>query len=213
MPIKTLVVDDHDLVRAGLRLHLEREPGIEVIADAPDAATAWAVIEEKSPDLVLMDIELPGEDGLVATTTIKKRWPRTRVVLLTGRKPTHVAQAALLAGADGLVFKSETSEHLLRAVRTAAAGQVYLSPVAATALATTLRDSARATEAAPELSVRERAVLKGLAEGLSYKELAAALGVSVKSVDTYRSRLTKKLGCSGRAELIRSAMRLGLTSG
>ncbi len=188
---------------------------MEVIADAADAATAYAIIAEKSPDLVVMDLDLPGEDGLVATATIKSRWPITRVLALTGSKPANVARAALLAGADGLVFKNEASDDLVRGVRTVAAGKVFLSADAATALAASLREAAAASASKPssdsELSVRERSVLKGLADGLSYKEVAAELGVSVKSVDTYRARLTKKLGCTSRAELVRCAVRLGLT--
>ncbi len=214
MTTKIALVDDHELVRTGLRLRLQREDGLEVIADVADAAAAYAIIDEKSPDLVVMDLDLPGVDGLAATTTIKSRWPNTRVLALTGSKPANVARAALLAGADGLVFKSEASDDLVRAVRTIAAGKVFLSAEAATALVTALRESTTPGTADvsdhPALSERERAVLKGLADGLSYKEVAAELGVSVKSVDTYRARLAKKLDCSSRAELVRCAVRLGL---
>ncbi len=214
MPTRILLVDDHELVRTGLRLRLQREDQLEVVADTADAASAYAAIAAHSPDLVVMDLDLPGEDGLVATQTIKARWPNTRVLALTGSKPVNVARAALLAGADGLVFKTEASDDLIRAVRTVVAGKVFLSADAATALAAALREAASPTAAADSaplaLSGRERAVLKGLAEGLSYKEVAAELGVSVKSVDTYRARLAKKLGCSSRAELVRCAVRLGL---
>lgn len=214
MTVRIAIVDDHELVRTGLRLRLQREEGLEVAADAADAASAYAMIETQSPDVVVMDIDLPGEDGLAATRTIKARWPQIRVVGLTGSKPGAIAHAALLAGVDGLVFKNEASDDLVRAVRTIAAGKVFLSADAATALVLRLRESPPNPDPAPadcpELSTRERAVLKGLADGLSYKELAAELGVSVKSIDTYRARLVKKLGCTNRAELIRSAMRLGL---
>ena len=214
MTVRIAIVDDHELVRTGLRLRLEREEGVEVVAEAADAASAYAMIEANSPDVVVMDIDLPGEDGLAATRTIKARWPQTRVVGLTGSKPGSIAHAALLAGADGLVFKSEASDHLVQAVRTIATGKVYLSPDAATALAAILRSGtvSPATERSdtPELSARERSVLIGLAHGGSYKEIAAEMGVSVKSVDTYRARLGKKLGCSNRAELVRCAVRLGL---
>ncbi len=136
------------------------------------------------------------------------------MLALTGSKPVTITRTALLAGVDGLVFKSEAIDELVRAVRTVAAGKVFLSPDAATALVPFLRESATAPAPAPsdgtELSTRERAVLKGLADGLSYKELAAELGVSVKSVDTYRARLVKKLGCANRAELVRCAVRRGL---
>jgi len=217
MSSRILLVDDHELVRTGLRLRFGREADFEVLADVADATAAYAIIAEQAPDLVVMDLDLPGEDGLAATTTIKARWPKTRVLALTGSKPANVARAALLAGADGLVFKSEASDDLVRAVRTIMDGKVFLSADAATALAAYLRESsvspASAPGSGPELSARERSVLKGLADGLSYKELAAELGVSVKSVDTYRARLVKKLGCSSRAELVRCAIRLGLVQG
>ena len=217
MSSRILLVDDHELVRTGLRLRFGREADFEVLADVADATAAYAIIAEQAPDLVVMDLDLPGEDGLAATTTIKARWPKTRVLALTGSKPANVARAALLAGADGLVFKSEASDDLVRAVRTIMDGKVFLSADAATALAAYLREASAASASKPttdsELSVRERSVLKGLADGLSYKELAAELGVSVKSVDTYRARLVKKLGCSGRAELVRCAIRLGLVQG
>ncbi len=214
MSTRIVVVDDHELVRTGLRLRLEREEGMEVVGEAAEAASAYALIAERAPDLVVMDIDLPGEDGLAATATIKARWPKTQVLALTGSAPTSIAHAALLAGVDGLVFKNEASDDLVHAVRTVASGKVFLSPEAATALVTALRTSAVAPSLAlptcPELSERERSVLKGLADGFSYKEIAAEIGVSVKTVDTYRARLSKKLGCTNRAELIRCAVRLGL---
>jgi DNA-binding NarL/FixJ family response regulator len=214
MSCRILLVDDHELVRTGLRLRLQHEEDMEVVGDAADAAAAYALIEAHAPDLVVMDIDLPDENGLVATTKIKARWPKTRVLALTGSNPPGIVRAALRAGVDGLVFKNEASDELVRAVRTVAAGKVFLSPEAATVLAVNLRKSATPSPlppcSGPDLSDRERSVLKGLADGLSYKELAAELGVSVKSVDTYRARLGKKLGCTNRAELIRYAMRLGL---
>lgn len=217
MSTRIVVVDDHELVRTGLRLRLQREEDMDVVGDAADADAAYALIAAHTPDLVVMDLDLPGEDGLAATTTIKARWPRTRVLALTGSKPTDVVRAVLLAGADGLVLKSEASDDLVRAIRTIAGGKVFLSADAASAMVACLRDTVAWSEAppcsGPELSARERSVLKGLANGLSYKEVAAEMGVSVKSVDTYRARLVKKLGCSSRAELVRCAIRLGLVQG
>ena len=214
MSTRIVVVDDHELVRTGLRLRLQHEDQLEVVGEAAEAASAYALIEAHAPDLVVLDIDLPGENGLAATTKIKARWPKTRVLALTGSNPPDIARAALLAGVDGLVFKSEASAELVRAVRTVAAGKVFLSPEAATVLASCLRKATAPRPAqpcsGPELSDRERAVLTGLADGLSYKELSTELGVSVKSVDTYRARLGKKLGCTNRAELIRCAVRLGL---
>ncbi len=214
MTIRILLVDDHELVRTGLRLRLQREDDFEVVADAADAASAYALTSAHAPDLVVMDIDLPGEDGLTATKTIKERWPHTRVLALTGRNPLEVVRGVLQAGADGLVLKNETSDELVRAIQTISAGKAFLSPDAATALVSCLRQTETpvTTEPCsdPGLSARERSVLKGLADGLSYKEVAAEMGVSVKTVDTYRARLGKKLGCANRAELVRCAVRLRL---
>lgn len=214
MTLRIAIVDDHELVRTGLRMRLEHEEAFTVVGEAGTAAAAYALVEKESPDLVVMDLDLPGEDGLAATATLKTRWPGTRVLVLTGSKSDCITKTAIRAGADGIVFKSEASDDLVRAVRTLAAGKVFLSPDAATALVDGIRNGTDSTPArsvaGPELSGRERAVLQGLGEGLSYKEIAAQMGVSVKTVDTYRARLGKKLGCGNRAELVRGAIRLGL---
>jgi DNA-binding NarL/FixJ family response regulator len=212
MPVRIVLVDDHELLRTGLRLRIQREEGLEVVADAGDAAAAYAAIAAKLPELVVMDLDLPGENGLTATAAIKARWPKTRVLALTGSKPAAVTHSAILAGADGVIFKGEASDDLVRAIRAVVAGKIFLSPDAATGLIGLLRQTPPAAPAStgPALSDRERAVLKGLADGRSYKEVATQIGIGVKSVDTYRARLAKKLGCTTRAELVRCAIRLGL---
>ena len=204
-----LLVDDHELLRVGLRARLQKEENLEVIADVGSAAEAYAAIERKMPHVVIMDLDLPGEDGISATSKIKTRWPNVRVVALTGSKPASVVQRILLAHADGLVSKAEGAEELVRAIRVVMAKKTFLSPDAATALSIILK-AAPAPSSCDVLTDRERTVLKGLAEGQSYKERASSLGISVKSVETYRTRMVKKLGCSTRAELLRCAAKLGL---
>lgn len=214
MNVGVILVDDHELLRTGLRARLRNEEGFEVLADVGTSMEAYAAIERKMPQVVVMDLNLPGEDGLTATAKIKARWPEIRVVALTGSKPTSIAKSVLQAGADGLVSKTEGGDELVRAIRVVMSKKVYLSPEAATALAASIRTPSEppAISKGGDLTERERAVLKSLAEGQSYKEIAADLGVSVKSVETYRARMVKKLGCSTRAELVRYAVRFGLVS-
>lgn len=214
MSIRILIVDDHELVRVGLRLRLQRETSFKIVAEAADAASAYSLVAAKAPDLVVMDLDLPGENGLQAIMKIKAQWPKTRVLALTGNDPDSAARQAVLAGADGMIFKNEAVEDLSRGVRTIIAGKAFLSADAATALVKSIRGDSITPESellpATELSERERLVLKGVADGLSYKEIAAEIGVSVKTIDTYRARLVKKLGCTSRAGLVRHAIRLGL---
>lgn len=212
MNVGVILVDDHELLRTGLRARLRNEEGFEVLADVGTAAEAYQAIEKKMPQVIVMDLDLPGEDGLSATAKIKARWPGIRVVALTGSKPASIAKSVLQAGADGLVSKTEGSEELVRAIRVVMSKKVYLSPDAATALAISIKAPSEPTTISKgdNLTERERAVLKSLAEGQSYKEIASDLGVSVKSIETYRARMVKKLGCSTRAELVRCAVKLGL---
>lgn len=211
MNVGVILIDDHELLRTGLRARLRKEEGVEVLADFSSALEAYDEIGKKMPQVVVMDLDLPGEDGLVATSKIKARWPSIRVIALTGSKPSSVAKSVLEAGADGLVTKYEGSSELIRAIRTVMAQKTYLSPEAATAIAVSIKaPSGTPICRGGDLTERERAVLKALAEGHSYKEIAAHLGVSVKSVETYRARMVKKLGSSTRSDLLRCAVKLGL---
>lgn len=211
MNVGVILVDDHELLRTGLQARLRKEQGLEVLAGVGTALEAYDVIEQKTPQVVVMDLDLPGENGLVATSKIKARWPGVRVVALTGSAPSKIAKSVLQAGADGLVTKYEGSDELVRAIRVVMTKKTYLSPEAATAIAAMIKASPDAPDRETNtLTNRESAVLKALAEGQSYKEIAAHLGVSVKSVETYRARMVKKLGCSTRAALVRCAVKLGL---
>ncbi len=214
MKIGVVLVDDHELLRTGLRARLRREEGVEVLADVGSAAEAYVAIERDRPQVVIMDLDLPGEDGLAATARIKDRWPSVRVVALTGSKPSLVARSVLQAGADGLVTKNEGSDELVRSLAVVFNGQTYLSPASATALAAQIKSAGDLPlkEQGDGLTERERSVLKLLSQGRSYKEIASDLGVSVKTIETYRARMVKKLGCSTRAELVRCAVKLGLVS-
>jgi DNA-binding NarL/FixJ family response regulator len=209
MAVSILLVDDHRILRDGLRLRLHQEPDFRVVGDAANAAEAYQCVERLAPEVVIMDVNLPGDNGLVATTRIKTAWPNTRVIILTGEFAAHTAQDAMLAGANGFLRKEDASDELTRAVRSVMEGKTYLSPDAATAVTLALLAKSDAPKEI-ELSERELAVLKGLAEGLSYKEVAAGLGIGAKSVETYRARLVRKTGYATRADLVRYAIRRGL---
>lgn len=208
MSVRIVLVDDHRILRDGLRLRLQQEAEFTVVGEAADAQAAYACVGQTAPDLVIMDLNLPGENGIVATGRIRAAWPQTRIIVLTGEIADGAAQDAMLAGANGFLRKEDASEELIRAVRVVMAGKTYLSPDAATAVTQALFTKSTAPE--PALTERELEVLKGLADGLSYKEIADQLQISAKSVETYRARLVKKTGGATRAELVRYAVRKGI---
>ena len=208
MAIRILVVDDHRILRDGLRLRLQQEPDFSIVGEAANAAEAYQCLARTSADVVIMDLILPGDSGLVATAHIRKEWPTVRVIVLTGDLAAASAHDAILAGAQGYLRKEDASDELVRAVREVVAGKVYLTPDAATVVTQALL--AKPSSESAGLSEQETAVLKGLAEGRSYKEIASDLEVSTKSIETYRVRLVKKTGCNNRADLIRFAIRSGI---
>jgi two-component system response regulator NreC len=210
MPVRIVIVDDHAILREGLRLRLLQEPDIEVVGDAAEATAAYDAVVRHSPDLVIMDLNLPGESGLLAAGRIHKTWPKIKILVLTGEMTDAAAHDALLAGAAGFLRKEEAGTELIRAIRIVMSGKTYLSPDAATVVTQALL--AHEAPTMPALSEREIAVLRGLADGLSYKEIADRLGISAKSVETYRARLVKKTQCSTRAELVRFAIRKGIST-
>ena len=212
MTVRITLIDDHQIVRDGVRLRLKHEPGFVVVGEAGSAAEGYASIRQAPPDLVLLDVILPGEDGISAIGKIRTICAAAKILLLSGRAEGTLVQAALQAGADGFMRKDHAGEILVSAVRVVLSGKIFLCVDSATALASALRDGVRAA-AEPELTDRETALLKAVAEGLSYKEIAGQLDVSAKSVETYRTRLAKKLGMNSRAELVRYAVRKGLIAG
>lgn len=216
MSVRLVLVDDHQLLRDGLRLRLRVEPDFEVVGDAGTLDEAYRVIESTRPGLVVLDLNLPGGSGLDAIGHIRRTWPGTRVLVITGTTDPGAAREVARAGAEGFVRKEDAIEELPRAIRAVMAGKTYLSPEAAAAVTQALREEAHAPETAggggaPHgLSERELEVLRGIGEGVTYKEIAVRLDLSVKSVETYRARLARKLGCTSKVELAHHAVRLGL---
>jgi DNA-binding NarL/FixJ family response regulator len=214
MSIRILIVDDHDLMREGLRTMLEREPGMEVVGEVGDGQEAIRRARELSPDVVLMDVALPGGiGGLEATAAILAERPQTRVLVLTQYEQREYIRRALKVGAQGYLPKRCASSQLKEAIRTVARGQRYLHPVAADELVELVTSGASLDEEEYEtLTPRERQVLKLLAEGKTSREIAKYLGVSLKTAMTHRSNLMAKLGLHSRAEVVRYAIRQSILS-
>lgn len=213
MTIRTLVADDHGLVRDGLKLLLEADGDIRVVAQAADGLEAVRLADELRPDVVVLDVAMPGLNGIDAAAEVLARRPRTRVVLLSMHgSPEHVTRG-LRSGALAYVLKECAGREIVEAVRAVAAGRRYLSQRVADVVLDRFLDDPRfdtPTEAVERLTRRERQVLQGVAEGKTCASIAANLGLSPKTVETYRSRLQAKLAVSGTAELVRVAARAGL---
>lgn len=203
---KILIVDDHQIVRDGLRLLLAAHKEWEV-SGVFDAAAAWRVLETDRPNLLLVDLDLPGENGVSLTSRVRRAYPEVRVLVLTGAGEPHQLRAALAAGAHGLLRKGDASEQLVSAIRTVLAGETYLSPQAREQIVANLGHALRSA-----LTPRETEVLARVADGQSTKEIAFELGCSVKTIETHRANLMSKLGINNVASLTKYALRQGLTS-
>lgn len=209
MPARLVLIDDHQILRDGLRLHLAQAPELVVAGDAGSAAEARALLEKTPADLAIVDLGLPDVEELSFVQELRRRWPNLRVIVLTGRSEGRLVEEALVAGVSGFLRKENTTRMLRDAISEALAGRVFICPESAAALAATLR-ARSAARPAQDLSSQEVKLLRGIAAGLSYKELSVELKVTPKSVETYRRRLARKLGLSTRAELVRFAVDEGL---
>jgi DNA-binding NarL/FixJ family response regulator len=210
--LRIILLDDHQLFREGLRLILEREGGFNVVGETGDGAAALTLAEHTKPDLMVVDVHLPAEDGITVATRILAKFPAIKIIFLSSDGDVALVRRALYAGGCGYLLKDNAAQDLIRALDAAAKGGVYLCPELAAALMRDYqkRDLGPAPEAPEALSERELEVLRHIAEGLRNKEIADHLEISQKSVETYRSRLLKKLGYSSTAELVRYAIREGL---
>jgi two-component system response regulator NreC len=209
--VRVLLADDHAVLRAGLRALLSREPDLEVVGEAESGPEALKKVEELHPDIVLMDISMPGAEGLDATTQIKQKHPRVKVLILTMHEDRRYLLPALKAGAAGYVVKRAADTELIGAIRAIQRGEAFLHPSMAKFLVEEYAENkATGTPEDQPLSDREGEVLRLIAEGLSYKEMADRLGISVKTVETYRERIKEKLNLVSRAELVRYALERGL---
>lgn len=205
--MRVLICDDHTLIRAGLRRLLESFAGVEVVAEAAGADEAMVRVRETSPDVVLLDLSMPGRSGFAALDELRRSHPDIAVVIMSMHDDPAQVSEALARGASGFVVKEAAPAELEIALRAAQAGRTYLSPqVSAPQLArrTTKREGAGTAA----LSPRQREILLALGAGRSSKQIAADLGISVKTVETHRARLMEALGCRNAVELLRVALRL-----
>jgi two-component system response regulator NreC len=207
MPIRVILADDHHLVRQGLRLVLEKER-IEVLGEASDGLEAIRLIQELKPEIAVLDLDMPGLDGLAVLREAARVSPQTRAIILTRHMEEPYAVEALRIGARGYVLKTQASTDLVAAIRHVDRGEVYLSPKISRAVVNSYLNNTETPNA--QLSVRERQVLQLVGEGHSTKKIAALLGISVKTADTHRTKLMEKLDIHQTAGLVRYAIRNGL---
>lgn len=207
MPTRIILADDHVIVRQGIKSLLERE-GMQVVAEASDGREAISYVESLSPDVVVMDIGMPMLNGMEAARELARCCPKVKPILLTQHDEPQYVSAALKAGVKGYVLKSQISGDLVQAIHQVLRGQVYLSPgISGSVMAAYKSKTEIATD---PLTSRERQVLQLIAEGKSTKDVAALLGVSVKTAESHRSRLMQKLDIHETASLVRYAVKHGL---
>ncbi|WP_340537575.1 response regulator transcription factor [Nocardioides sp. GXZ039] len=211
-PTRILLADDHALVRRGVRLILEREPDLVVVAEAGDGAEAVALLREVEVDLVVLDIAMPRMTGLQAAREIARRREPPPILMLSMHDNEQYFFEALRVGASGYVLKSVADEDLVEACRAAMRGETFVYPGAMSALVVDYLGRLRRGENVPStvLTEREDQVLKLIAEGASSKEIAAALTISIKTVERHRANILARLGMRDRTQLTRYAIRAGL---
>jgi DNA-binding NarL/FixJ family response regulator len=206
--MRVLIADDHGIVRSGLRLLLERQPDIEVIAEAADGAEARELAVRERPDLAILDVKMPKLTGLQATREIKRQAPEVAVLILSMHDDERYLFEALKAGASGYVLKTQADTDLLAAIRAVQRDEPFLTPQAQQAL---IRDVLeRGSRGEEELTPREEEIVKLVAEAHTGREIAAILHLSEKTVENHRSNAMRKLGMRDRVELVRYAIRRGL---
>jgi DNA-binding NarL/FixJ family response regulator len=210
-PTRLLLGDDHALVRRGLRLILDNEPDLTVVAEAWDGAQALELAKLHRPDIAILDIAMPRMTGLQATRELARTVPQTRVLILTMYDNEQYVLEALQAGAVGYVLKSVADRDLVEACRAAMRDEPFLYPGAINALIRAVLDRSRRGRAATRvITDREEEILKLVAEGHSSKEIAELLVISVKTVERHRANMLQKLGLRDRLDLFRYAIRAGL---
>ena len=207
-----LLADDHPVVRQGLRALLESEPEFAVVGEASDGLEAVGLVERLKPNVLVLDLMMPGLNGLEVARQVRQRAPKTRVVFLSIHANEAYVLEALRNGAAGYVIKDATTAELVRAVREVAAGRRYLSPPLSEHAIEAYLEKAKGAplDRYETLTTREREVLHLAAEGLSNPEIAARLGISPRTTETHRAHLMSKLGLHSQTDLVRYALRRGI---
>ncbi len=207
--ITIVLADDHPIVRQGLRALLDREPDCSVMGEATDGHTALALVERLKPSVLIVDLKMPGLDGLEVTRRVSSQSPHTRVLVLSMYANAAYVTEALQHGAAGYVLKDTDTINLVRAVRTVAAGERYLSPSISDLVIEAYLQKTKGGSSDPyeTLTPRERLILRLIAEGHPNAEIAAELAISPRTVETHRAHMMQKLGLKTRTELVRYGLR------
>ncbi len=206
-PLRVMVVDDHVVVREGLRWMLGRDSGIDVVAEAESARQALELLAASVPDVVLLDIHLPDRSGLELLGELRARFPDLPVVVLTMSDDPEYVEEAVRAGASGYLVKNAPRDELIRAVRAAASGDAYIQAEVTRPLLARFAQEVRVRAAGPRLSPREREILSLLADGLADKQIAARLGIAEPTAKGYLRQIYDKLGAADRAQAVAIALR------
>ena len=214
MSVRILLVDDHQMMREGLRALLAHEPDFEIVGEASDGRTALELMRSLSPNVVVMDVGMPELNGVEATRRIRAENEHVRVIALSTHTDKRYVHHMLEAGASGYVLKIAAHDELVRAVRAASVGKTYLSPEIAGFVVerSTHPQAGKEVSAYSTLGAKEREVLQLVAEGKTSAETAKEMHISLKTVETHRRNIVQKLGLHGTAELTKYAVREGLTS-
>ncbi len=208
--LRVLLADDHTLVRSGIRRILESQPGVEVLAEAADGEAAIALVRQRTDaDVLVLDLKMPGIDGIEVLRSAKAIRPQLKVIVLTMHAGREYVARAVKAGADAYLLKDSAVQDLVAALAAVVAGRSYFSPAIQQQMADLVRGVGQ-TSARAQLTDREREVLAWLARGLSSKQVAGELDISVRTVETHRANLMHKLGAKSMAVLIQVAIREGI---
>jgi two-component system response regulator NreC len=208
-PLRIVLVDDHAILRQGLKLLLEKEPGMTVVGEAADGAAALKEAEALKPDVVVLDISMPGMNGLVATRNLKQLQPAIKIVVLTRHEDDTHLEELLRAGASAYVSKQSAPSQIVQAIHATVAGGLYLDPALKRVADGLLDRTTRASKPVDSITPRESEVLRLVAIGHTNQETADTLGISVKTVEVHRTNAMRKLGLTGRVDIIRYGLLRG----
>lgn len=211
MSIRILLADDHGVMRAGLRAMLEAEPGVEVVAEAADGKEALYLAGQHQPDIVILDIGMPGLDGIEATRRLKERSPQSKVLILSMYEEESLLREAIKAGAAGYVIKRAAEEELIAAIQAVSRGDMYIHPAVTRLLVKDLSSEVNLQKSSlDKLTPRELEVMGYIVRGYTNRQTAEALFISVRTVEGHRASLLGKLGLKNRLELVEFAEKFGL---